>query len=423
MPLQPPSRALLRAFSAAVSNDALVPRHKVSRIVRRPASSTAHPPDKPIVLEQPDKFRPPSHPSRLVRGTRPNTFGSGYNQTSTAKEQAEQKTRRYPHTFPNQGTVMYKFLTNRSLHVFITLGTLTILACISLITTFTHTSPYAHLLPNASSLLWHPWRSLRECASVYKLDMDYRTAQAFESRQQNMLDAQKRRLYRRAHGMEDLNAEYDQGVDVRGIAPWDDGLTKREREKGEVDWDRKGDAPVGKLPLNVPVVVDQVPVEQRGQEQEQVQVQAQQEPRKRKLWLGIWYSLTALQKMQIYYGAWELWTMSSKPHNVTADVELRFITVKSGKTIKRSYSKKQLKCLPFPNRDVQARMFNCKEIRVTAERPVKCLVFEERTGCDLSGGAIDVMPGDEQVTSVRGLNEGDSSQLPLDWTCLGANEQ
>ncbi|RMD44587.1 hypothetical protein DV735_g498, partial [Chaetothyriales sp. CBS 134920] len=246
MPPQPPSRALLRVLAAAVRNDGVVvARHNASRISRRPASSTAHPPDRPIVLEQPDKFRPPSHPARLVKNKRPNTFGSGYNQSSTAKEQAEQKTRRYPHTFPNEGTVMHKLLTNRSLHVFISLGTLTVLACISLITTFTHTSPYAHLLPDASSFLWHPLRSIRECASVYKLDMDYRTAQAFESRQQNILDAQKRRLYRRAHGMEDLNAEYDQGVDVRGIAPWDDGLTKREREKGEADWERKGDVPVG----------------------------------------------------------------------------------------------------------------------------------------------------------------------------------
>ncbi|RMZ79968.1 hypothetical protein DV738_g3083, partial [Chaetothyriales sp. CBS 135597] len=240
---------VMRDVAAAVlvvrNDGVVVARHNVSRISRRPASSTAHPPDKPIVLEQPDKFRPPSHPARLVKSKRPNTFGSGYNQSSTAKEQAEQKTRRYPHTFPNEGTVMHKFLTNRSLHVFISLGTLTVLACISLITTFTHTSPYAHLLPDASSFLWHPLRSLRECASVYKLDMDYRTAQAFESRQQNILDAQKRRLYRRAHGLEDLNAEYDQGVDVRGIAPWDDGLTKREREKGEADWERKGDIPAG----------------------------------------------------------------------------------------------------------------------------------------------------------------------------------
>lgn len=62
--------------------------------------------------------------------------------------------------------------------------------------------------------------------------MEYTTEQTAESRKQNILDAQKRRLYRRANGMEDLNAEEDQGVDVRGLVPWDDGLTKKERAQG-----------------------------------------------------------------------------------------------------------------------------------------------------------------------------------------------
>jgi len=52
------------------------------------------------------------------------------------------------------------------------------------------------------------------------------------------LDAQKRRIYRRAHGMEDLDRDEDQGVDVRGIVPWDDGLTKREREAGGIGANR-----------------------------------------------------------------------------------------------------------------------------------------------------------------------------------------
>ena len=86
-------------------------------IQRRHASSTTADPNKPIVLDKPDKFRPPSHPQRLVRG-RPRP--SGYNQASTAKEQETQRTKRYPHTFPNEGTVMHRFLTNRRIHLFIT---------------------------------------------------------------------------------------------------------------------------------------------------------------------------------------------------------------------------------------------------------------------------------------------------------------
>jgi len=69
-----------------------------------------------MVLEKPDKFRPPSHPQRLNR--RP---PRAYNQGLTPTEREVQKTKRYPHTFPNEGTVLYRFLTNRAIHLWITL--------------------------------------------------------------------------------------------------------------------------------------------------------------------------------------------------------------------------------------------------------------------------------------------------------------
>ena len=53
-----------------------------------------------------------------------------------------------------------------------------------------------------------------------------------EKRRDGILDAQKRRLYRRAHGMEDLTREEDEGVDIRGLVEWDDGLTAKERAQG-----------------------------------------------------------------------------------------------------------------------------------------------------------------------------------------------
>jgi beta-mannosidase len=78
-----------------------------------------------------------------------------------------------------------------------------------------------------------------------------------------------------------------------------------------------------------------------------------------------------------------------------------------------------LKYLPFPKRDVKVDIEGNK-MHVTVARPVKCLVFEEREGCHLSDSAIDLVPGDEQVVTLRGVKEGDS---PLDWTYLGAGEQ
>lgn len=54
--------------------------------------------------------------------------------------------------------------------------------------------------------------------------------------------------------------------------------------------------------------------------------------------------------------------------------------------------------------------------RISARKPLKCLVFEERENVKLSDSALDVVPGDEQVVVVTGLKEGDS---PLKYRYLG----
>lgn len=94
------------------------------------------------------------------------------------------------------------------------------------------TSPFGHLVPPISSLLFHPYNYIYEWLQVTKLHMLYRTDLVTVERNKNMLDTQKRRIYRRAHGMEDLTRAEDQGIDVRGIVPWDDGLTPVERANG-----------------------------------------------------------------------------------------------------------------------------------------------------------------------------------------------
>ena len=162
---------------------------------------------------------------------------------------------------------------------------------------------------------------------------------------------------------------------------------------------------------------------------------------------------------------WELWVVSSQLKEVTADVEVKFISVKTGREIKDKVTEtgikitpngttnistgevdnigeeahvlaariwvdgkliardtdwpQPLKYLPFPERNVKVKVEGSR-LRVSADRPVKCLVFEEREGCHLSDSAIDIVPGDEQVITVRGLKAEDE---PLDWTFLGANEQ
>ncbi|ETI26027.1 hypothetical protein G647_02804 [Cladophialophora carrionii CBS 160.54] len=162
---------------------------------------------------------------------------------------------------------------------------------------------------------------------------------------------------------------------------------------------------------------------------------------------------------------WELWVVSSRQTEMTADVEVKFVSVRTGREIKEKIVKKgvkvrrngttdvlkgvidnvheephvlaariwidgelvardtdwpqPLKYLQFPGRNVKVEIVG-DEMHVSAERPVKCLVFEEREGCHLSDSAIDLVPNDKQIIRVRGLKSG---APPLDWTFLGAGEQ
>lgn len=158
---------------------------------------------------------------------------------------------------------------------------------------------------------------------------------------------------------------------------------------------------------------------------------------------------------------YELWVASSQPTELTATVELRFISVSTGKEIKDKIVKKDikiaangttdvasgtidnvneeahvlaariwidgeivsrdvdwpqpLKYLDFEDRGVQVtRQGNT--IAISARKPTKGLVFEERTGVLVHDSAIDVVPGDSQVIKVRGLGSNDA---PLKWTYLG----
>ena len=71
----------------------------------------------PKVLEKPLKFNPPSHPQRLVRSA-----PRQYPGPPLSSEQIEaQKTKQYPNMMPPDDTWMHWFLTNRKIHIYITL--------------------------------------------------------------------------------------------------------------------------------------------------------------------------------------------------------------------------------------------------------------------------------------------------------------
>ena len=77
-----------------------------------------------------------------------------------------------------------------------------------------------------------------------------------------------------------------------------------------------------------------------------------------------------------------------------------------------------LKWLSFKDRELKVNRSGV-EITVTAAKPTKGVVFEERDGIKLSDSAIDVVPGDEQTIKVQGLP---LDAKPLSWTYLGNNE-
>lgn len=148
----------------------------------------------------------------------------------------------------------------------------------------------------------------------------------------------------------------------------------------------------------------------------------------------------------------QMWVVSSQMKVVDATVKLRFICIETGEDIKPAITKKiQLvangttevlkgvidnisekphvlaanvfvdgtilsrdvdwpqpyKYLSFADRGVTVRQPCHGEsgtIRVSAKRPTKGLMFEEREGVTLSDNAIDLIPGDEQVVQVSGLS-------------------
>lgn len=157
-------------------------------------------------------------------------------------------------------------------------GTLFTLSLITLTQSFLSTSPFAHLTPAIATLPTAPLAFIRDWVSVIRMHTQYTTEQTAESRRRNIQDAQKRRLYRRAHGLEDVEKEgVGQGIDVKGLVGWDDGLTRGERER---------------MVKAAAEAVDEASPVRREEEEQQQQQRSEEPPRRErrpvKKWLGIW---------------------------------------------------------------------------------------------------------------------------------------
>lgn len=176
----------------------LLPHPKTSApaLTVRSASTSTTPPPKPRILAKPERFNPPSHGSRLPRSKRSNIYPG-------APLTPEQRTRRYPHMFPSEGTWTFWFLTNRLLHAGITLTILVSLVIAVQVVDFVHNTPFGELLPPRSMALGHPLSFLGRYWEVYRMHVDWVSQQTAERRRQKVEDVRKRSEYRKAHGMEE----------------------------------------------------------------------------------------------------------------------------------------------------------------------------------------------------------------------------
>ncbi|KAI4762453.1 putative beta-mannosidase [Aureobasidium sp. EXF-3400] len=162
--------------------------------------------------------------------------------------------------------------------------------------------------------------------------------------------------------------------------------------------------------------------------------------------------------------SYECWVSSNGTKEVTATkVELRYISIATGKEIKPALVKKNIKITangttnifggeinnekeeshvlaariwidgedgvvsrdidwpqPLKYLNMEGRgvhvAFDEGKITVRSEKPTKGLVFEEREGVLVNDSAIDITPGDEQVITIKGLKPGD---VPLKWRYYG----
>lgn len=80
-------------------------------------------------------------------------------------------------------------------------------------TNFKATSPFAHLLPPWSGLLTSPFGTISQAFSVWRMHVQHNSMRVREQRHRRVEDAEKRKQYRIAHGLEDAEKPADGEVD------------------------------------------------------------------------------------------------------------------------------------------------------------------------------------------------------------------
>ncbi|KAI0396004.1 hypothetical protein F5Y17DRAFT_163393 [Xylariaceae sp. FL0594] len=210
------SDALLTQPVASASASASEPAPTSTSPDPTPAPRTT-PAKKPLVLEKPERFNPPSHGSRLPRST-PRHYGGPL----TSEELKFQATKSYPGLPPPPNTWSHWFINSRGLHTFITLGTLTSLAVFTWVQNFKAKSPYVDMIPPGSEFWRHPFQYVGVCLDVLKMTEEHESARTAEKRRRRVEDVAKRNEYRKAHGLEPANQGLFGAKAEVEVAPVDD---------------------------------------------------------------------------------------------------------------------------------------------------------------------------------------------------------
>ena len=78
---------------------------------------------------------------------------------------------------------------------------------------FNRTSPVAHLIPPANTFISHPIDWISQCVQVFKLHTQRTSEETAERRRKKVEDVEKRRRYRKAHGLEKDQASESTSLD------------------------------------------------------------------------------------------------------------------------------------------------------------------------------------------------------------------
>ncbi|KAG9947843.1 hypothetical protein KCU85_g5567, partial [Aureobasidium melanogenum] len=246
-----------------------------SLLASRPASTSSKPVPKGRLLEKPTRFNPPSHPARLPRRNRQPAFQVPL----SAKEKEQQKRKQYPHMMPPEGTFFHWFLTNRTIHVWITMSILISLAFFTWLNNFLTNTPYLDQLPPNNMFFSHPIAFLSRYAEVYNLHSQYISIQTAELRKNKVDDVRKRAEFRKAHG---LNEE--EGV-FGGWSARDSG-EKKEEEESEGLGAVGNEMPVSKEVQKEREVLEATTVDKENAGETYTDFEGKRRPIKK--WLGIW---------------------------------------------------------------------------------------------------------------------------------------